>query len=232
MTSEIDQLAYEEKQADYFQCTRSEMLPFVPKACKRILDVGCAEGAFGETLKKVFGAEVWGVEPVKSAAAVAVKRIDRVFEGVFSPESGLPVGTFDCIFFNDVLEHMLAPEAALRYAGGLLAPGGVVVASIPNVRFFPVIWELAVHGRWDYHDCGILDKTHLRFFTKSSIRTMFESEEFTLQSICGINAYWGLPNVSTRLWRAYRLANAISLGSIDEMKFLQFVVVARPTKRN
>jgi 2-polyprenyl-3-methyl-5-hydroxy-6-metoxy-1,4-benzoquinol methylase len=160
MTVNTEQLGYDTKPADYFQCSRPEMLPFVPGHCRRVLDVGCAEGAFGESLKKSRGIEVWGVEPVKSAAAAAKTKLDRVIEGVFGPETALPEGTFDCILFNDVLEHMLAPEMALRYARDLLAPGGVVVASIPNIRNFPVLWELIVHARLEYRDCGVLGRVH------------------------------------------------------------------------
>ena len=112
-----------------------------------------------------------------------------VIEGMFDPQMDLPVGSFDCILFNDVLEHMLAPELALRYARRLLTPGGVVVASIPNIRSFPTLWRLMFHGSWEYQDAGVLDRTHLRFFTKSSMVDMFEREGFALEKVCGINAF-------------------------------------------
>jgi 2-polyprenyl-3-methyl-5-hydroxy-6-metoxy-1,4-benzoquinol methylase len=231
MTINTEQLGYDTKPAEYFQCPRPEMLPFVPSHCRRVLDVGCAEGAFGESIKKGRGIEVWGVEPTKSAAATASTKLDRVIQGVFGPEIALPAGYFDCILFNDVLEHMLVPEMALRYARDLLAPGGVVVASIPNIRNFPTVWELIFHARWEYKDRGILDKTHLRFFTKSSIVNMFEREKFALESVCGIRPYVGIPNASGRLWMAYRVANALCLGKFDDMKFLQFAIVGRPIAR-
>jgi len=117
----------------------------------------------------------------------------------------------------------------LRYARSLLSPEGVVVASIPNIRSFPTIWQLMFHARWEYQDSGILDRTHLRFFTKSSIVGMFEREGFALESIAGINAYLGTPQPSKRLWTAYKLANAFLAGRIGDMKFLQFAVVAKPT---
>jgi SAM-dependent methyltransferase len=184
---------------------------------------------FGESLKKTREIEVCGVEPIKSVASVAAAKLDRVVEGMFGPEITLPIGAFDCIIFNDVLEHMLAPEMALRYARVLLAPDGVIVASIPNIRNFPVVWQLLFHARWDYRDCGVLDSTHFRFFTRSSIINMFEREGFAVESICGINAFKGIPNASILLWRAYRLANAFFLGKFDDMRFQQFAVVARPT---
>lgn len=218
---------YETKPTDYFAETRPEMLSFVPAHCRRVLDVGCGAGAFGESLKQTRKIEVWGVEPVSSAAAKASSKLDHVINGPFDPEIGLPGGTFDCVVFNDVLEHMVAPEEALRYAKVLLSPGGVIVASIPNIRNLPVLWQLLFHARWEYADCGVLDKTHLRFFTESSILKMFEGEGYSLESICGINAYVGVPNASRRLWTAYELANALFLGKFADMKFQQFAVVAK-----
>ncbi len=154
-------------------------------------------------------------------------KLDRVIEGVFGPETGLPAGTFDCVFFNDVLEHMPAPEMALRYARDLLVPGGFVVASIPNIRYFPVVWQLMIHGRWEYEDEGILDKTHLRFFTRSSIVNMFKREGFVMETVCGIHAYCGRPSVRRRFWRAFRLANALFMEKLNDMTFPQFAVVAK-----
>lgn len=228
MTTHEAPPGYDAKQPDYFQHSRPEMLPFVPVHCRHLLDVGCGEGGFGESLKRTREIEVWGIEPVKSAAAKARDRLDNVVEGVFGPDAALPVGKFDCILFNDVLEHMLTPEDALKYARSLLAPGGVVVASIPNIRNLPALWQLIVHASWEYMDFGIFDKTHLRFFTKSSIVNMFTREGYILDEVRGINAYMGFPNVRRRVWRAYRITSALSAGRLDDMKFLQFAVVARP----
>jgi SAM-dependent methyltransferase len=227
MTQLLEVLDYETKASEYFGYPRPEMVPFVPADCRRLLDVGCADGAFGEALKKTREIEVWGVEPTKSAAARARMKLDRVVEGMFDPHVGLPTGSFDCVLFNDVLEHMVAPEVALRYARQLLAPGGVVVASIPNIRSFPTIWRLVFHASWEYQDAGVLDRTHLRFFTKSSIVDMFEREGFALEEISGINAFVAVPNIRRRFWLLYRLANALLFRKFDDMRFLQFAVVAR-----
>jgi 2-polyprenyl-3-methyl-5-hydroxy-6-metoxy-1,4-benzoquinol methylase len=207
-------LGYDTPSSEYYRCLHPEMLPFVPSRCRRVLDVGCAEGVFGESLKKTREIEVWGVESVEFAVAIALTKLDYVVEGVFGPEINLPLGVFDCIVFNDVLERMAAPDMALCHARALLAPGGVIVASIPHIRNFRVGWQLLFYARWDYGDCGVLDRTHLRFFTKSSIVSMFEREGLEIESICGINAYKGTPNASRLLWRAYRLANVFSSGSL------------------
>ena len=224
------ELEYGSKAGDYFAEARAEMLPFVPDNCHRLLDVGCGAGAFGASLKQARQIEVWGVELVSSVAEKARTKLDRVITGPFAPETELPACAFDCVVFNDVLEHMIAPEQALRFAKTLLTSGGAVLASIPNVRHLPVLWQLGVHGRWEYRDCGLLDKTHLRFFTKSSIRKMFNDEGYALKSILGINPYRGIPNASKRVWRTHRVVNALSLGKLTDMKFQQFAVLAIPTR--
>ena len=217
---------YTTKPAEYFGCVRSEMLSFVPSHCRRVLDVGCGAGAFGELLKKTRKVEVWGIEPVGSAAAEASSKIDHVVNRSFDSGSELPCGMFDCIVFNDVLEHMVFPEQALQYAKSLLAEGGVVVASIPNIRSLVTLFHLLFRAQWEYTDSGVLDKTHLRFFTKSSIVDMFEREGYALEEICGINLQRDC--VSRRLWAAYAVANALFLGKFTDLRFLQFAVVAKP----
>ena len=84
------------------------------------------------------------------------------------------LGRFDCIVAADVLEHLADPWTALREACGLLEPGGTVVVSLPNVRFFEVFWELGVRGRWPRRDHGIFDATHLRWFTLRDARDLLE----------------------------------------------------------
>lgn len=220
-------VGYESKPDYYFEWPRVEMLPFVPADCRLVLDVGCGTGAFGELLKRTRKVEMWGLEPVESAASKASAKLDHVVTGLFGPESELPAGAFDCIVFNDVLEHMIAPEQALRYAKGLLSQRGTIVASIPNVRFLKVLWGLVIRGQWEYADDGVLDKTHLRFFTKSSIQKMFQSEGYLLESIQGINSYQATPGVRRLLWQTYRIGNALSFGIFDDIRFRQFVVVAK-----
>ncbi|HXU21684.1 MAG TPA: class I SAM-dependent methyltransferase [Verrucomicrobiae bacterium] len=223
------ELDYAKKPADYFTVERQEMLPFLPPNCRRLLDVGCGAGAFGEMVKRKKKVEVWGVEPVSSVAAEASTKLDHVIVGTFSPQTELPEESFDCIVFNDVLEHMLAPEQALRYATSLLSCTGSIVASIPNIRYLPILWRLAVRGGWKYEDCGVLDRTHVRFFTRSSIIAMFQSEGYVVSDISGINPYQGIPQASKRLWNAYEFMNALFFRKFNDLKFQQFAVVAQPT---
>lgn len=227
MPAAIASTDYDAKPKAYFEQARSEMLSYVPTSCARVLDVGCSNGSFGALLRRVRGATVWGIEPFESAAAEAAGQLDRVIHAPFDESAPLPLGGFDCVIFNDVLEHLLDPLGALELARRLLTPGGVVVASIPNIRHFPTVWHLVVHGKWEYRDCGTLDKTHFRFFTRSSIASLFADAGFGVEQLEGIHPYRGIPNASSRVWRLFHLVNFITAARFTDMKFERFAVVAR-----
>lgn len=167
---------------------RREMLAFVPPAARSVLDVGCGPGGFGQSLRQDDPTrELWAVEVDEEVAAGAARFYDRLVVGTF-PDALAGAGkTFDCVVFNDVLEHTVDPWAVLRATVALLAPGGVVVASIPNVRNVSVVADLVVRGNWTYRDIGILDRTHLRFFTSRSIRALFADSGFAVEEMSGIN---------------------------------------------
>ncbi|WP_208095651.1 class I SAM-dependent methyltransferase [Nostoc sp. 106C] len=216
---------YQKKDAEYFQNVRQEMLDFIPFSSKTILDVGCGGGNFGKYLKEERNVEVWGVELDKDAASIAAQKLDKVICAAFTNSLDLPKSNFDCIVFNDVLEHMVDPYSALVYAKEILNKQGVVVASIPNVRYFDNIWNLLVKKNWEYSDWGILDKTHLRFFTKRSIISTFENLGYYVECIESINP---LEKIHPRLVKRFNFLNIILLNKIEDMRYLQFAVVARP----
>jgi SAM-dependent methyltransferase len=168
------------------------------------------------------------VEPVKSAAIEAASKLDRVVEGMFNPDANLPTGYFDCVLFNDVLEHLLDPKSALQLARTLLRQGGVVVASIPNIRHFQTQWRLLLHGEWVYRDSGTLDRTHLRFFTCKSIAPLFIESGYDVKQLQGINPFWSSCLAESSNWRYFKILNLLTFGGIEDMKYLQFAVVARP----
>ena len=207
----------------YENSLREEMLPFVPARARLILDVGCSVGNFGSLLKTERSSEVWGIEIDPEAAEIARRKLDKVLVGSFNRELGVPEKKFDCIVFNDVLEHMVDPYSALEYAKELLTDDGCVVASIPNVRYFGNMWMLLVHRSWEYQDSGILDRTHLRFFTQESIKSMFANAGFEIRIIRGINS---LDVCDGYFMNKFRILNTIFLNRIEDMRWLQFAVVA------
>ena len=195
------------------------MLPFVPEGIQDALDIGCSEGRFGEALQSARGCRVTGVEPFPAAAALAKTRLYKVF--CSSAESFLSSheGKFDVIFFNDVLEHLVDPWAQLRACCRLLkSPGGLIIASLPNIRFLFALQEIVFRRDFPYEDAGIFDRTHLRFFTSKSMISVLESSGFEVLRRQGIN---GLES------RRYTWANRLTLRHFEDMLFPQFVTVAR-----
>ncbi len=144
----------------------------------RILDLGCSDGGLGGLLTSA-GHEVTGVDGVEHPEAR--KRLHTFVRGDL--EEGVPAeaGTgFDVVLLADVLEHLSRPEQLLAAAHGLLAPGGTVVASVPNfAHWYPRARVLA--GRFDYDRRGILDATHLRFFTRHSFERMAAKQGFAVE---------------------------------------------------
>jgi 2-polyprenyl-3-methyl-5-hydroxy-6-metoxy-1,4-benzoquinol methylase len=208
------------KPDSYFAVDRPEMLKYVPPSAGMVLDVGCGEGVFAARVKTERGATVWGVEPDARSAEVAKGRLDRVLAQAFGPNADLRRTRFDCIVFNDVLEHMVDPWRALRLAREHLTASGVVVASIPNLRFFRLLWDLAVRGEWRYETSGILDVDHVRFFTRKGIVRLFAETGFAVKRIEGINP--------REQGRKFALLNALCLNRAADLKYLQFAVVAAP----
>lgn len=209
-----------EKPSEYFRHGRREMLDFLPSVAATALDVGCGEGVFGGQVKQRLQAEVWGIERDRASADAARKRIDRVLCGdLVLLLDDLPDAYFDCIIFNDVLEHLADPFAVLAKVKGKVSRRGVIVCSIPNVRYFYTLKGLLVDKQWKYEDHGVLDRTHLRFFTMRSVRDMFLSLGYEVLTLRGIN-----PMVS---WK-FHLLNLLSCGNLSDARYVQIACVARP----
>ena len=208
--------------SQYGDSARREMLPFVPAAARRVLDVGCNSGGFGAALRAERGAEVWGVEPNAAAARQAESRLDRVFCARFDAGLALPTAHFDAVVFNDVLEHIDDPWSALRFAATLLATGGVVVAAIPNLRHIDNLEHILLEGDFRYESHGVRDRTHLRFFTRRSAARLFDESGYDVLQAAGINASWW----SRSPWR--RLAFRLWRVRLEDTKYTQFAFVARP----
>ncbi|MDP6541794.1 MAG: class I SAM-dependent methyltransferase [Phycisphaerales bacterium] len=160
---------------NYYEHVRPELIEQIPTTAKRILDVGCGSGQTGAHLKnRDKTIEVVGIEYVESVGAIAKENLDQAFVGnVEELTLPFPDEYFDCILYGDLLEHLVDPWKVLSSHAKLLAKDGCIIASIPNIAYFKVI-KMLKNGHWKYEDAGIMDKTHLRFFTYSSIVELFE----------------------------------------------------------
>lgn len=141
---------------------------------KRVLDVGCATGYLARALTER-GCTVSGLELDEESAEEARPDLERLVVGdleTMDLAEAFGDDRFDVIVFGDVLEHLRDPLPVLRRAKALLADGGSVVASIPNIAHGSVRLALLA-GRFDYQELGLLDSTHVRFFTRSSMEDLF-----------------------------------------------------------
>lgn len=215
------------KATTYYSKSRSSLFSFVPEGIKKTLDVGCGVGTFSAGLKEIYDIETWGVEMVETVANKAASKLDNVLVGTFDDVyDKLPNAGFDCIFFNDVLEHMVDPYEALIKTKDLLSNDGVVVCSIPNVRHLPNLYELLWKKDWEYKDAGILDRTHLRFFTEKSIYRMFKELDYEVISIEGINPLIGFG----KFRRLFYMINIVFFGAFRDTRYLQYACVVKPSR--
>lgn len=137
---------------------------------KDVLELGCATGRVTRLLTEALECRVTGVEYDAGAAELARPYCRRLVIGDLLDEATLAAATgeYDVILAGDVLEHLRAPEVVLRALRSSLRPGGYWVISVPNIAHWSVRKELA-QGRFDYTDTGVMDRTHLRWFTLSSL---------------------------------------------------------------
>jgi len=204
----------------YFNNPRPEMQAILPPGLQRVLELGCGSGSFGAALKRAGVREVVGIECAAAAAQAARGVLDRVVAADVERDTlDLPAEAFDALVCNDVLEHLVDPWRALKALRVHLRPGGWLLASIPNVRHHRVVRRLIWPGQWRYEDDGVLDRTHLRFFTRQSVRELVEGAGFRIERLDGIN-----PS-SLPLW--LRGINALTGDRLDDMRYLQFAVLAR-----
>jgi len=212
---------YEDKIETYYGLARRDVLAFIRNNPRRILDVGCGRGDTGSLAKKMFNAdEVVGIEHFESAAEDARRKLDRVILGNIEQLTlDFPSGYFDCIVCADVLEHTQDPWAVLEKLKIYMNDNGILVASIPNIQhIYPVLKIL--RNRFEYEANGILDKTHLRFFTRHTIEGMFQETGFAIEQM-GENR-----SVSIKL----KLANALTFGLFRNFTVNQYLIVARKSR--
>lgn len=213
---------YKDKTVGYYSNARDEMVARVPAGVKLALDVGCGDGAFGENLKNKRNCTVWGIEPDKNSVATASEKIDKVINGIFVDDMPELKGMkFDAIFFNDVLEHLVAPQEALQLCKGILSEQGYVIASIPNLRYLPVMTSLIRDRDFKYQKFGVMDETHLRFFTQKSMIRLFEESGYEVLSIEGINA---IPPTGRKFFKRLLFSKQ------PDLQFPQFAIVSKLKK--
>jgi SAM-dependent methyltransferase len=162
-------LQYSDKSKSYFRNARVHIQPLLPDRYASVLEIGCGSGATAGWLRTVKNIDRFcGIELFEGAANEARGVLDELVIGDAEKlvDSVFIYERFDLILCLDVVEHMVDPWRFVHKINRLLAPGGTIIFSIPNVRNIKVLLPLVFRDVWRYEDDGLLDRTHLRFFTR------------------------------------------------------------------
>ncbi len=159
---------------------REDLVALVPPEAQKILDIGCATGFYGKTLRQVRSSlHLVGVESDPHQARVASRFYDRIYVEPFE-QAHLEEAPFDVVNGGDVLEHMVDPWKSLEKMRRLLRPEGYLVLSVPNVGHWTVVRAL-MQGSFAYIPAGLLCRGHLRWFTEESLREALEEAGFVIE---------------------------------------------------
>ncbi len=168
----------------YYAHTRLDMISMLDTIPETVLEIGCGTGNTLRYLKQQGARETFGIELDSAMAEIAMRQVDHVAVGdIEAMEWPFADKLFDCIILGDVLEHLCDPWNVLRTLSEFLISGGQVVVSLPNVRFYGVSIPLLFRGRWTYTEEGILDRTHLRFFTRSTAVKLISGAGFVIRKV-------------------------------------------------
>jgi SAM-dependent methyltransferase len=183
--------AYSAKEGEYFSNARRDYVAELPPDTDtKILEVGCGDGATG----------VLALQEKKCSVYCGVEKLELPW----------PPGTFDVLILSEVLEHFVDPWTVLEKLRPLMKSGGRVLASSPNVSHYRILLML-FRGNWVLTDSGLMDRTHLRWFTPISYRELFESTGFRVDSVHEL----------TPLTRKRSVANLLTLGRLKHLFIVQ-----------
>lgn len=170
MSKDLIEEMYINKNENYFSLERNIFKNAVLEKNLKILDIGCGTGILGAYFKKNQNCEVCGVEINESAFNEALINLDNVIKGNFELiELPYKENYFDFIIMGDVLEHLINTVISINKILPHLKESGSILITIPNIRHWKTLMKLLFLDKWKYESSGILDYTHMRFFTKKSI---------------------------------------------------------------
>lgn len=187
----------------YYHNSRDELSFLIPRDVKKIMEVGCGEGAFRKHLPDEV--EYIGIEPNAGSAQIACTICDKVLIGFFEDvECELPEKYFDLAIANDVIEHSLDHNKFILLIDAKLKEGSHFIGSIPNIRSFEFLYNLLIKKDWKYTESGILDYTHLRYFTQLSLERALKDAGFVDILVTPINKI--SPNGNLKILKSFIIA--------------------------
>lgn len=217
-----------EKHADgfhpeYYDQVRPEVARLLPENYSKVLEIGCGKGLFRNNLTREN--EYWGVEPVESQAKEAEKHLDKVLHGIYDDVADeIPDHEFDLVVCNDVIEHMVDHEKFFRDIKKKMKKGAYLVSSIPNIRQLGCLYQILWKKDFRYREFGMLDRTHLRFFTRKSLRRTILEHGYRIDEWKDLNPlvlplHWKIPAyivVAILGWDTQYLQFGIRIQPVDD----------------
>jgi 2-polyprenyl-3-methyl-5-hydroxy-6-metoxy-1,4-benzoquinol methylase len=209
---------YQQKAPRYFSAARADYVAEIPPGPNRILEIGCADGMTGLLAKQQGKAAFYcGVELFPDAARNAKERIDEIVVGDIEKIDRLPwpENFFDFLITSEVLEHLVDPLRVLTRLRSYLRPGGRVFASSPNVSHYRTI-AMLLKGDWRLTEMGVMDRTHLRWFTPKTYVELFRDAGYTVERVQAVSP----------LAKKAKIANLLTLGKLKHLFVVQIDIRA------
>ena len=207
---------YISKNLEYSSNIRKEILDVIPKFSKRILDLGCGNGSTCKWLKENNYCETtYGIEKFNINQIEIKQNIDFFCEANLETDDFFPNVKFDLILVLDVIEHLSNPWEFIKKIKNKLDKNGKIIFIIPNVLHYSVLKMLILNKDWKYQDSGIMDKTHLRFFTRKSIINLFTENDLRIEDL----KFFPINQMSKS-----RNLNKITLGIFKEFLTTQYII--------
>jgi len=218
---------YDKKEQKYFENIRTELLELIPNENKNgnMLEIGAGGGNTliyakeNSYAKNIYGIELFQIKNSNQNSSLFSGFIIGDIEKIPFPFENKK---FDVILLADVLEHLIDPYTILNKLKKHLNKNGIIVASIPNIREWNTMKTIFFKGDFKYTDSGILDKTHLRFFTKKNMINLFENNDFEIVKILGSNS-----QSIIKYRRQFRFIKLFFFLLFEEFKNIQYFIVAK-----
>jgi O-antigen biosynthesis protein len=210
--------SYPDSNADYYNYYRTDLTKLIPDGPNMVMDLGCASGQLGRSLLELNKARhLVGVELFEPAAKEARKYYDVVYVADIDTLRLDYDKDFDVVICGDILEHLKEPLSILRQIHAWLKNDGLIICSVPNIRYWRILKDLVLKGEWKYEASGILDHTHLRFFTVRSFKRLLAEACFKVVNETMLYVDYGKKMALKRM----------SMGLLDEFYAYQLLLSAR-----
>ncbi|HAX78782.1 MAG TPA: hypothetical protein DCY88_23875 [Cyanobacteria bacterium UBA11372] len=196
---------------------------------KKILDVGCGSGSFGQAIKNKINGEVVGITYSEEEAKLASNRLDKVIvkDLNYLDFIDLDIESFDCIICSHVLEHLYWPQDFLKKLSQVANPNCKLIVALPNVLTISQRLKF-LKGDFKYTDCGMMDRTHFRFFDWDTSLELVENSGFKVVKRWA-DGYFPLPGIRKYIKPLASYIDQIALKAMPGLFGIQFVLIAYPS---